>query len=50
MGCVVSFDVKNDVVLVVFLLVGFHSVCVFFVLLAWLVECWLGGSVGLVVL
>ena len=49
MGCVVSFDVKNDVVFF-FLLAGFHSVRIFFVLLAWLVECWLVGSVGLVVL
>lgn len=51
LGCVVSFGVKNDVFLVVLLLLaGFRSVCVFFVLLAGLVECWLVGSVGLVVL
>ena len=43
--------VKNGVVLVVSLLLGgFHSVCVFFVLLALLVGCGWCGSVGLVVL
>ena len=46
LGCVESFGLKNGTVLVVSLLLGvFHSVYVFFVLLALLV----GGSVGLVV-
>ena len=47
LGCVVSFGLKNGVVLVVLLLLGgFHSVCVFFVLLVLMVGCF----VGLVVL
>ena len=51
LGCVVSFGPKNGIVLVVSLLLGgFHSVCVFFVLLALLVGCGWCGSVGLVVL
>ena len=51
LGSVVSFGLKNGGVLVVSLLLdGFHSVCVFFVLLALLVGCGWCGSVGLVVL
>ena len=50
LGCVVSFGLKNDVVLVASLLSDeFRPVCVFFVLLVGFFGRGLRGSVGLVV-
>ena len=51
LGCVVSFGLKNGLVLVVSLLLGgFHSFCVFFALLALLVGRGWCSSAGLAVL
>ena len=49
LGCVVSFGLKNDVVLIALLLLDVSClVCVFFVLWAGLVECQWCNFVGLV--